>query len=188
MQSRFLGALVLAGGAAGVLWALRRPAGVDWTFDADGLALDPAADASDYLARMSLAENPWQNPFAKNPGSSASGLFQFVRSTWEALGGAWGSDPRKAFGGLTPSIADQTAMAARLTAQNAAILQAAGLAASNVNLYAIHILGPTAGLRALAAPDATRLAAIIGADAVARNPALGQTVGSFRDYLQRKVG
>lgn len=147
-----------------------------------------AVDSGGYLAALSQAEDPSGDPFAKNPYSSASGLYQFTKATWTALGGAWGSDPTKAFGGLTPSTDEQTARAQQLTDGNASLLTRAGAAVNSLTLYAAHIFGPSTAAKVLNADPSTPLANLVGGSTVAKNPALGSTVASFVDYLTRKVG
>lgn len=184
--------VLLFGGGALLYWlATRLDEGVggvyaplDFTPPA---TIPPAIASGDYLARLSRAEDPSGDPYAKNPFSSASGLYQFTKSTWTRLGGQWGDDPTKAFGGLYPSPELQHAMAAKLTAANASLLQDAGQAVNNLTLYAVHVFGPAA-LSILRAPTAARLDSYVSRSTVAKNPALGQTVASFFDYLTRKVG
>lgn len=160
---------------------------VDLDYAPPLLPVAPGGMSADYFRRMSLAEDPRQDPYAKNPYSSASGLYQFTKATWTGLGGDWGPDPTKAFGGLRPSAAEQHRMAERLTAGNAGILARAGQAVNDMTLYAVHIFGPKA-VRVLGADPSTPLADLVGRDVVRKNPALGHTVASFWDYLARKVG
>lgn len=149
------------------------------------VTIDPT---SDYLSKLSLAEDPSQDPYAKNPYSSASGLFQFTQATWTGLGGQWGNNPALAFGGLTPSVDEQTAMAAKLTAANSSVLDNIGQDINNITLYAAHIFGPQTAANVLSQDPSTPLASVVGASTVAKNPALGSTVASFISYLQKKVG
>lgn len=121
---------------------------------------------------------------ARNPRSTASGKYQFTRDTWVRLGGAWGSDPTRPFGGLAPSEAEQDARFAKLTAQNAAGLQRAGLAVTNATLYAAHFLGVSKAIRVLTAPASTNLAALVGSAVMAANPQLrGFTAADFRRWI-----
>lgn len=199
MDRQAVAALGLVAGGAGLAWWLTQKAGsgvyapinLDIAAPADFSAADAVAAtsaSSDYLARLSAAEDPSGDPLAKNPYSSASGLYQFTQATWTALGGDWGSDPTRAFGGLTPSPAEQTAMAEKLTAGNASLLDRAGVAIDNAALYAAHIFGPSKAAAILPADPSTSLTAFVSASTVAKNPALGQTVGSFLNYLAGKVG
>ena len=66
-------------------------------------------------------------PYVKASTSSASGLYQFIKSTWIEEGGAWGDNPSLAFGGLKPSEAEQLQRAKTFTEKNAKALQAAGI-------------------------------------------------------------
>lgn len=203
MDKRRLTEVALIAGGAGLVWWLNQQGGNVYAAvnldpgsanpgGSDGLG--PGGISDSYLSALSLAEDPTQDPLAKNPYSSASGLFQFTKATWTGLGGDWGSDPSQAFGGLTPSVAEQVAMAQKLTAQNASILSQIGTAADNAALYAMHIFGATTGPTVLAATagadSSTSLASLpgVGSKIVAINPALGSTVGSFLNYLKAKVG
>lgn len=125
--------------------------------------------------------------YAKNPNSTASGKYQFTRDTWVRLGGAWGSDPSKAFGGLQPSESEQDARFARLSAGNAAGLQKAGQAVTNATLYAAHFLGLAGALKVLTAAPSTSLASVVGSAVMAANPQLrGFNVADFRAWLNRR--
>src|SRR3546814_10387651 len=86
-----------------------------------------------YLPMLSKIESndrlyarPPINPKTGRPYSSASGLYQFIKSTWEGEGGRWGTDPMKAFGGLQPTADEQLARAKTFTAKNAAYLKRQG--------------------------------------------------------------
>lgn len=55
----------------------------------------PAASAYSVLERIALCESQ-NNPLAKNPSSSASGRFQFLKGSWEAYGRQlWGTTEGK---------------------------------------------------------------------------------------------
>lgn len=153
-----------------------------------GSNVGAVGDTSNYLDVLASIESS-NRPYVKASTSSASGLYQFTKATWQALGGAWGNDPSKAFGGLTPSIEEQQMRAQKLTSQNASILQRAGIAITNATLYAAHFLGPTAAVKALAAPASVAVASVIGSSAVKANPFLnGMSVSGFFDWLTGKVG
>lgn len=127
------------------------------------------------------------DPNAKNPRSSASGLFQFTKSTWEKLGGKWGSDPRKPFGGLAVTPAEQQARFDQLTRANAAGLARAGIGATSAALYAAHFLGIGTAVRVLKAPASESLAGLVGSRVMAANPHLkGFTVADFRRWLEAR--
>src|SRR3546814_12798653 len=79
-------------------------------------------------------------PYVKAGSSSASGLYQFIKSTWIGEGGRWGADMSKAFGGLQPSTDEQLARAKTFTAKNAAYLRKKGIPINPASLYAAHFL------------------------------------------------
>lgn len=205
MEKRAIALLALAGGGA-AWWVLRQggsggiyaPIDLSATdlFGDGGASGDAstsdAATSPDYLPALSNAEDPGGGLYTKNPYSTASGKYQFTKATWTSLGGDWGTDPSQAFGGLQPSEAEQDAMAAKLTAANASVLDKIGVDVSNVTLYAAHILGAGGAAKSLPgilnSDPSTPLTAFLAPSTVAKNPALGSTVGSFLDYLTRKVG
>ena len=148
----------------------------------------PVNPPGDYLAKLARVESG-ANPNAKAPTSSASGLFQFVRSVWEALGGTWGPNPLLPFGGQAVSIEEQTARAAQLTAQNVAALADAGIPITDPNVYAAHFLGATAAIRVLLAPPSAMLSSLVSSATIAANPFLsGWTVAQFQHWLSQKMG
>jgi hypothetical protein len=170
---------------------------IDNLLDALGVAREPAAPPAPadpippgYFEMLARIESG-NRPYVKAATSSASGLYQFIRSTWIAEGGAWGPVRSKAFGGLKPSVEEQTARARSFTMKNVKALQAAGVPINSATLYAAHFLGPGTAIRMLKAPLDAR-AAVIADEAAARaNPSIlggGRTVRQFREWLERKTG
>lgn len=141
----------------------------------------------DLLAKIESGHRP----YVKAQTSSASGLFQFIRSTWRGEGGAWGGDMSKAFGGLKPSVEEQEERARSFTMKNVAALQKAGVAVNSASLYAAHFLGVGTAIRMLSAPPGAAAVAVAGAEAARANPTIlgdGKTVRSFREWLEKKTG
>lgn len=144
-------------------------------------------DYFDILAKIESGNRP----YVKAPTSSASGLYQFIRSTWRGEGGKWGPDMTQAFGGLKPSIEEQRQRAHSFTMKNVATLRAGGVPINSATLYAAHFLGAGTALKMLRAPLDARAASIAGADAAKANPSIlggGRTVRDFRAWLERKTG
>lgn len=142
----------------------------------------------DYLSVVSRIESN-DTLFAKNPKSSASGLFQFIESTWKAYGGKWGSVGGLAFGGLKPSRAEQEAIMRAFTTDNAKVLQANGVRINTATLYAAHFLGAGKAARILKMPGETPIEAVTTEKERRANPSvLRGTVGDFRAWLSRKTG
>jgi hypothetical protein len=151
------------------------------------------ADASgipdSYWPMLSKIESG-DRPYVQATTSSASGLYQFIRSSWIAEGGLWGKTLRPAFGGLFPSAAEQLARAKTFTAKNAAYLRKRGVPINRASLYAAHFLGAVTAGAILVADKADRADLIAGAAATAANPSIleDKTVADFIDWLRRKTG
>jgi len=148
-----------------------------------------SAIPDDYWPLLAKIESG-SRPYAKAPTSSASGLYQFIRGTWLGEGGKWGSNNGAAFGGLTPSVEEQTARAKSFTEKNVKILQSAGVPINKATLYAAHFLGAGTAKAILAAPNSASAEKMAGPAATAANPSIlsGRTVGQFKDWLRKKTG
>lgn len=153
----------------------------------------PMAPASeipdDYWPMLSRIESA-DRPYVQAKSSSASGLYQFIRSTWIGEGGAWGPTLRPAFGGLKPSPAEQLARAKTFTAKNAAVLKAAGIPINKASLYAAHFFGAGMAAKVIGADVKARADLIAGPAATKANPSIlkGKTVGQFLAWLEKKTG
>lgn len=168
-------------------------AGLDTMAALDRLLPAPAAPGTaipdDYWPMLSKIESG-DRPYVQASSSSASGLYQFIKSTWEAEGGKWGPTLRPAFGGLKPSEAEQLARAKTFTAKNAAYLSARGIPINKASLYAAHFFGPVTAARVIGADVKARADEIAGAAATNANPSIlkGKTVGQFLTWLHGKTG
>lgn len=154
-----------------------------------GMAEKPTDIPEDYWPMLSKIESN-DRPYIKAPSSSASGLFQFIRSTWLGEGGTWGPDMSKAFGGQMPSIDEQRTRARTFTEKNAAILRAKGIPTNKASLYAAHFFGAGTALRVIGADVNARADLIAGEAATKANPSIlqGKTVGQFLTWLHKKTG
>lgn len=134
--------------------------------------VDPAA-----LQKIAMIESSF-NPKAKNPNSSAGGLFQFIDGTARDYGLADRYDPAAA--------ADA---AARLARDNAATLRKTlGRDPTAGELYLAHQQGGGGASKLLKNPNA-RAADIVGAKAVRLNGGtLDMTAGQFANLWIRKAG
>ena len=143
---------------------------------------------SDYLINVAGAESSGR-PEAANPRSSAKGVFQFIDSTWESLGGTPGNqfDPQ-----------ENVELGARFTRQNAERLkQELGRDPTYAETYAAHYFGPGVSSMLKSAdpsdPIEVGLATFTssrGVDQILRaNPNLqGKTVGEVMSSLVAKAG
>ena len=111
-------------------------------------AADAAGIPDNYWSMLSKIESGDQ-PYVQARSSSASGLYQFIRSSWVGEGGTWGPTLRPAFGGLKPTPNEQLARARTFTAKNAAYLRSRGVPINRATLYAAHFLGAFLNLAAL---------------------------------------
>lgn len=153
----------------------------------------PAAPQSeipdDYWPMLSKIESN-DRLYVQAESSSASGLYQFIRSTWIGEGGEWGPTARPAFGGLRPSAEEQLARVKTLTAKNAAVLKASGIPINRASLYAAHFFGAGMAAKVIGADVEARADLIAGPQATAANPTIlkGKTVGQFLTWLKGKTG
>lgn len=118
------------------------------------------------------------DPTAHNTTTGASGLYQFLPSTWKGMGLSMGDimDPK----------AQQSAMA-QLTASNAASLSNHGIPVTDASLYSAHVLGASGAAKVFGADPETSLSSLIGKAATKANPFLGSTAGSAVAALTKKV-
>lgn len=143
----------------------------------------------DYWPMLSKIESN-DRPYVKASTSSASGLYQFIRSTWIGEGGKWGDDLQAAFGGLRPTPAEQMQRAKTFTEKNARILEANGIAINKASLYAAHFFGPGTASKVISADVKARADLIAGPAATRANPSIlkDKTVGQFLTWLHKKTG
>lgn len=143
----------------------------------------------DYWPMLSKIESG-DRPYVKAGTSSASGLYQFIRSTWIGEGGQWGTDMSQAFGGLRPSVEEQLARAKSFTGKNAAYLKSKGIPINRASLYAAHFFGPLTAAQVIGADVNARADLIAGSAATKANPSIlrGKTVGQFLTWLHNKTG
>lgn len=158
---------------------------------AKALGIEPARSdiPEDYWPMLSKIESG-DRPYIKAPTSSASGLFQFIKSTWIGEGGAWGSDASQAFGGLRPSVDEQRIRAKSFTEKNATVLRAKGIPINKASLYAAHFFGAGKAAEVIGADVNARADTIAGPAATKANPSIlkGKTVGQFLTWLHKKTG
>lgn len=190
---------VRAGARAGLFNDPGNVLALDNLLDAFGVArapalvvpANPAADAipAGYFNLLAKIESG-HRLYIKAPTSSGSGLYQFVRATWEGEGGKWGSEATQAFGGLRPTEAEQTERARSFTLKNLGYLQRQGIPINSATLYAAHFFGAGTAAKVLKSADRDRADTLAGPAATAANPSIlrGKTVGEFKAWLQRKTG
>ncbi len=132
---------------------------------------------------------------AKNPLSSATGLGQFIESTWLDLF-------KKNFPDRAKNMSDQTILALRNDAEiskklieayareNAAILRQAGVSVNEAALQLAHFLGPKGAISVLTAKSGTLVSQVLPQSAISANQSIlggGKTVDDVIAYAQSRV-
>jgi hypothetical protein len=134
------------------------------------------------------------NPNATNPNSSASGLGQFIDSTWLSTikqarpDLAQGKSDSELLALKTdPDLSRQ--MTEAYANQNQAILSKAGVPVTPGSTYLAHFAGPGGAVKVLQADPNAPVETILGEAAVKANPFLrGMTASGLQAWADRKMG
>ncbi|SOC10534.1 peptidase M23-like protein [Rhodobacter sp. JA431] len=130
---------------------------------------------------------------AKNPLSTATGLGQFIESTWLRMMRDYHPDfvakmSRAELLALRTDPTLSTEMVKRLAQENEAYLRARGHQITSGRLYLAHFLGPEGASRVLSAGDSDMIAVVMGAGVVSANPFLrNYTVADLKAWAARKM-
>lgn len=136
------------------------------------------------------------NANAKNPGSSATGLGQFIESTWLRMFKQY--FPDRAAGLSDAMILElrkdrelSRKMVELYVRENAKVLQEAGVALTDANLYLAHFLGANDAKKVALANPQTSLEGLINSKSIAANPSVFndvKTAGELVAWAEKKVG
>lgn len=143
----------------------------------------------DLQSRIQQAESGG-NPNAKNPNSSASGLYQFTDGTWKGLINNYPEAGLQNYQKNDPK-AQQIAMAL-LTDENTRAYNKAGIQPNDADLYAAHFLGAPSAVKAKLNPQA--IGAALFPQAAKSNPTIfynngrPRTNAEINRLLGSKVG
>ncbi|MDF2235367.1 hypothetical protein P2H44_22660 [Albimonas sp. CAU 1670] len=162
----------------------------------------PVADAQiATAARRIVGAESGGRAAAKNSESTATGLGQFIESTWLEVIGRNRPDiaagrTRKELLALRKDPDLSWEMTVAYTRENAATLEAAGLSPSIENLYLAHFLGPGGAVRALTADPSAPISRVMDADQIQANRNIsyggrklpGWTVADLRRWSETKMG
>jgi hypothetical protein len=146
------------------------------------------------LADQIIGVESGGNPNARNPSSSASGLGQFIDSTWLNTIRAHRPDLANRYNTqellslkADPDLSRQ--MTEAYADDNAAYLRGKGLDTSPGSVYLAHFAGPEGAAALLSAGDQTPVANVMSPGAIKANPFLrNMSVGSLRQWASRKMG
>lgn len=152
-------------------------------------------NADDYVNRTVGVESG-NNPNAKNPRSSATGLGQFINSTWLNVVQKYRPDLAKGKSdaeilALRKDGALSREMTKNYATENASYLRAKGLPINNGTVYLAHFLGPVGAARVLTAQPHTPIQALVDASAYKANRAVfdqAPTAGAVVAWADRKMG
>jgi len=133
---------------------------------------------------------------ARNPNSSATGLGQFIESTWLRLFKENFPDTAKNMTKAEILAYRNNADASRAlieayARENAGLLQKAGVSVNEAALHLAHFLGPQGAISVLKAAPNTPVSSLLSPVAIRANPSIlggGATAGSVLAYAQNRAG
>lgn len=130
---------------------------------------------------------------AKNPLSTATGLGQFIESTWLRMMRTYRADLANSLSRekllalrFDPTLSRE--MVTNLARENRAYLLAGGVQITAGRLYLAHFLGPEGARVALSASDSSDLEQLLGSGVINANPFLrGKDVNFIKNWAERKM-
>lgn len=132
---------------------------------------------------------------ARNPNSTATGLGQFIETTWVRMFRQYFPDraesmTREAVLALRENADLSRQMVELYARENAKVLQDAGHAVNDASLYLSHFLGPNGAVKVLSAAPTTPLADLLSEQVIRANESImrGQTAGGLQSWAAGKVG
>lgn len=161
---------------------------------ADAINFEFADKASSSFAKKVVGVESNGITDAKNPLSTATGLGQFIQSTWLSMF-------KKYFPDTAATMTDATILALRKDAstsikmvelyaqENAKILQQAGVAVNDASLYLAHFLGPQGAVKVLTSPANTPTSQILAPQQIDANKSIleGKTNTDVIEWAQKKM-
>jgi len=145
------------------------------------------------IANQIMGVESGNNPFAKNPRSSAFGPAQFIDSTWLSMLSKYRPDlaslPREQQLALRSDPQLSHAMTEAYAQENGAYLKNKGLDVTPGNTYLAHFAGPEGAAKVLQAQPNASAADTLGPAVLKANPFLANmTTGQLRSWANQKMG
>jgi hypothetical protein len=152
-----------------------------------------AVDKSSYLGKMIAAESGGRNIGNLEGTSSAFGLAQMTKGTFEGLVSKAGTNNPlhgKTFDDMRGDVKLQMEAAKQLTDQNRQFLESRKLPTTDAALYLAHFLGPGGAARVLSASDSAPIASVVGFEQLNANQVLQKmsTVADLKGWANNKMG
>ncbi|MCO6382626.1 peptidoglycan DD-metalloendopeptidase family protein [Oceanicola sp. 502str15] len=205
------GQRVSAGDVVGYVGTTGRSTGPHLHFELylNGTAIDPlgasvpsgggivasgdGSGAVEQLVNQIIRVESGGNATAKNPLSTATGLGQFIESTWIRMMKTYRPDLASTLSRAEllalrndPTISRE--MVKRLAMEGESYLRARGHGITAGRLYLCHFLGAQGAAVVLSNPDGALLVDVLGQGVIRANPFLtGKTVGYVKAWAEKKM-
>ena len=163
------------------------------SFAGTGGGAGAGSQAVEALVNQIIKVESAGNANAKNPLSTATGLGQFIESTWLRMMRDYRPELAKSMSraqllALRTDPAMSRDMVRNLARENEAFLRARGHQITAGRLYLAHFLGPAGADKALRANTGATVLSVMGAAVVNANPFLrGKSIADLRNWADRKM-
>ncbi len=143
-----------------------------------------SSSAIDIIKQIESGAKWW----AKNPNSSAAGLYQFTEGTWNDIMDRAPELGLTENGRISKDTSQQDKAMTWFTEQNIKSLQSAGIAITTESIYAAHFLGAEGAIKVLGASADTKLKTLVSDQVIEANGfSKNMKVKDFKEWLENKT-